>query len=136
MGSGASVVNISAFCLNYVLVSIIIASVAVPVRADASWCLWFCAEDVEAEEIQPNSQNMALLQAIISPNQDEASTTGDVPIVDGTSLSSESVLSSFSSDTKTIEDDQISIYVVHSGDNLPAIAKMFGVTVNTIRWAN
>lgn len=32
--------------------------------------------------------------------------------------------------------DQISVYVVRQGDSLPQIAQMFGVTVNTIRWAN
>lgn len=32
--------------------------------------------------------------------------------------------------------DQISVYVVHSGDTISAIAKMFGVSVNTILWAN
>lgn len=32
--------------------------------------------------------------------------------------------------------DQISIYVVRSGDSLSDIAKMFGVSINTIIWAN
>jgi murein DD-endopeptidase MepM/ murein hydrolase activator NlpD len=32
--------------------------------------------------------------------------------------------------------DQISIYVVREGDTLSGIAHMFGVTENTIRWAN
>ena len=31
---------------------------------------------------------------------------------------------------------QISRYVVHKGDTLGAIAKMYGVSVNTVRWAN
>jgi LysM repeat protein len=30
----------------------------------------------------------------------------------------------------------ISVYTVHSGDTLPQIAKMYGVSVNTIVWAN
>lgn len=32
--------------------------------------------------------------------------------------------------------NEISVYVVHPGDSLPVIAKMFGVSVNTIMWAN
>jgi len=32
--------------------------------------------------------------------------------------------------------DQISLYVVRENDNLSQIAKMFNVSVNTIRWAN
>lgn len=33
-------------------------------------------------------------------------------------------------------DDRISVYVVRSGDTLSEIADMFGVSVNTIMWAN
>lgn len=32
--------------------------------------------------------------------------------------------------------DQIALYTVHEGDNISTIAKMFGVSVNTIMWAN
>lgn len=133
MGSGASLVKISAFFTNYAVTFVIIASIVVPVTANASWCLWFCTPEAEAEEHLPNSQNMPLLQAAISPNQGTTSTKSDLAIVGGTSLSPETVSTS---DIKTAEDDQISIYVVHSGDTLPAIAKMFGVSVNTIRWGN
>jgi murein DD-endopeptidase MepM/ murein hydrolase activator NlpD len=34
------------------------------------------------------------------------------------------------------QSDQISIYVVRQGDSLSQIAEMFGVSVNTIKWAN
>jgi LysM repeat protein len=32
--------------------------------------------------------------------------------------------------------DQISVYIVHEGDTIEDIAKMFNVSANTIRWAN
>lgn len=35
-----------------------------------------------------------------------------------------------------IINDQISVYVVRDGDTIANIARMFGVTENTIRWAN
>ncbi len=90
--------------------------------------------DVQAEEVQqPNSQNMALLQAALSPNQVSSTTKEEATIVDGTSLLPEIQKPA---DTKTASEDQISLYVVHKGDTLPAIAKMFGVSVNTIRWGN
>ncbi len=91
------------------------------------------SKPVEAQEIEPNSQNMVLLQATISPNSDASSTKGVISIIEGTSLSPDTQASG---DSKTLSDDQISLYVVHQGDTLPAIAKMFGVTVNTIRWGN
>ena len=37
---------------------------------------------------------------------------------------------------ENISSDRISVYVVHEGDRLSDIAKMFGVTENTIIWAN
>ncbi len=92
----------------------------------------FCPTHVQAEDIQVNSQNMALLQATITPDPSASSTSDESSIIEGNSLFSEIK----SSDLKTINDDQISLYVVHPGDTLPAIAKMFGVSVNTIRWGN
>ncbi len=107
-----------------------------PTVANASVMSWlFGTADAQTttDLSLPNSQNMALLQAAISPNQDASSTAGDVSIVGGTSLLPETQVGP---DTKNIDEDQISLYVVHPGDTLPAIAKMFGVSVNTIRWGN
>ncbi|TSC70562.1 MAG: peptidase M23 family protein [Parcubacteria group bacterium Gr01-1014_46] len=88
----------------------------------------------EAEEIvSSNSQNIALLQATLSPNQNSSSTTGELSIVDDVYISSETQAIA---DSKTIDDEQISVYVVRQGDTLPIIAKMFGVSVNTIKWGN
>jgi LysM repeat protein len=92
-----------------------------------------CPVHVEAEEVQINSQNMALLQATISPDPNASSTDDNPIIVGGNSLASDVQVYQ---DLKNTNQDQISLYVVHSGDNLPAIAKMFGVSVNTIRWGN
>ena len=35
-----------------------------------------------------------------------------------------------------VTSDQISTYTVHTGDTVSSVAKMFGVTANTILWAN
>ncbi len=94
---------------------------------------FFSSASAETEDIQPNSQNMPLLQAVISPNQNSGAIKGEITIVDGTSLLPDTKKLT---DSKTINEDQISLYVVHQGDTLPAIAKMFGVSVNTIRWGN
>ena len=86
-----------------------------------------------AEEIETNSQNMALLQAVITPDPKASTTKDSSVIVAGNSLATETQVSP---DSKVVDNDQISLYVVHQGDTLPAIAKMFGVSVNTIRWGN
>ncbi len=134
MGFGKAAVNIvSLFLINPLILSLFFTPVLV--EACGFFDILSCfsgSTRVEAEEIQSNSQTMALLQATISPNQN-ASTSGEsLAIVGGTSLSPEVQMPA----DKSLDDDQISIYVVRDGDTLPAIAKMFGVSVNTIRWSN
>lgn len=76
---------------------------------------------------------MAILEAPYSTSPHSTSTPRTVAILDGNSLLADkpSLEGEY-----TVTNDQISIYVVRNGDTLPAIAKMFGVTVNTIRWGN
>lgn len=84
-----------------------------------------------------NSQNMALLQATLSPNGNLGKGGGDITIV-GSALLPESGPAGTLAD---VDDsfpvtDQISVYTVRKGDSISAIAKMFEVSVNTIMWAN
>lgn len=138
MGSLLTSVNITkVLAVNYVSVSVILSSIFIPTTADAGVFSFisniFTSKEVKAEEVESNSQNMPLLQATISLNLGNASTTKEIFIVEGNSLSPEQELPD---EVKTVDSDQISVYVVRSGDTLPAIAKMFGVSVNTIRWGN
>ncbi len=101
------------------------------------WNLFSTNNAVAIDDAVPNSQNMALLQASLSPDSSASSTKGDISIVSGVALLPETQAPTPDGKDHTIGgSDQISLYVVHSGDTLPAIAKMFGVTVNTIVWAN
>lgn len=93
----------------------------------------FCPDSALAEEVGANSQNMALLQAVITPDPKASTTKDSTVIIASNSLAIETQVSP---DSKIVDNDQISLYVVHQGDTLPAIAKMFGVSVNTIRWGN
>jgi LysM repeat protein len=79
-----------------------------------------------------NSQTIALLEAPASPTG--SVNNQPVSIVGDTSLVAESPDPTASSTSPS--SDQISIYVVHQGDTLSDIAKMFGVSKNTIIWAN
>lgn len=83
-----------------------------------------------------NSQNMPLLQATRNPNQNLAKGGGDITIVGSSALLSEAGPSGTIADIEDSKSSQISVYVVHSGDTLLGIAKMFGVSANTIIWAN
>jgi LysM repeat protein len=84
----------------------------------------------------PNSQNMALLQAAISPNSLSTTTDSSISIVGDTSILPDAQGPLSDGKDHSADSDQISVYVVRDGDTLPAIAKMFGVTTNTIAWAN
>ncbi len=122
---------------NTKFVLLVLPLVFIPILASASvfsfFSSLFSSTPVSAEGPKQNVQNMPLLQATISPMSYASSTDEENLIVEGTSLSKESVPGI---DVKTSDDDQISLYVVRSGDTLPAIAKMFNVSVNTIKWAN
>jgi len=83
-----------------------------------------------------NSQNMALLQAALNPDPNSAKGGGDITIVGGTALLPESGPSGTLAEIEEQNSGQISVYIVRSGDSLSQIAKMFGVSVNTIIWAN
>ncbi len=62
---------------------------------------------------------------------------GDTTVVDGSALLPDSGPLGTMSDIKDLPPvDQVSVYVVRSGDTLSEVARMFQVSVNTIIWAN
>jgi LysM repeat protein len=82
-----------------------------------------------------NSQTMTLLAA--HHNAD----LGVIPhaqlaIVDGTAIASEGPAAPLYADAGLSGTGQISVYTVREGDTLSSIAKMFGVSTNTILWSN
>ncbi len=135
MGSGKSVVNIwTSLFLNTILLTSFLTPVSAQAGVISFLSGFFSSAEAQVEEVEINSQNMALLQAVRSPNQSSTSTEEEMVIVDGAFLLSDNTQKI--TETKTADEDQISLYVVRKGDTLPAIAKMFGVSVNTIRWGN
>lgn len=95
------------------------------------------ASTVSFDLTDAEPKTATLLQAAINidpnPNKGEVDTT----IVSGNSLLSEAGPAGTLVDVQDVpENMQISTYVVHQGDSLAAIAKLFNVSVNTIVWAN
>lgn len=90
-----------------------------------------------SEAAVADSRNIELLQAALNPDPNPAKGGGDITIVGGTALMPETGPSGSVAD---IEDNQssgqISVYTVRKGDTVGAIAKMFGVSANTVIWAN
>jgi murein DD-endopeptidase MepM/ murein hydrolase activator NlpD len=81
-----------------------------------------------------NSQTMALLTA--PENVEAARPERVIAIVEGSALLAEAPADGDIVEATTPKNETISIYEVRAGDNLSEIADMFGVTPNTIRWAN
>jgi len=81
--------------------------------------------------------NMPLSQAVNSPEPTDNKTASNKSIIDGYAFTNEnnSLDGSLNTEDNT-SSDQISLYTVRKGDTIPAVAKMFGVTPNTIYWAN
>jgi LysM repeat protein len=108
-----------------------------PGRASA---FWYFSTNVDAaiNTAIPSipSSSTPILEAVINSNPNSS-----VPIA--LDISGDSALVSHNGPVGTIADientpptDRISVYVVRSGDTLSEISDMFGISVNTIIWAN
>lgn len=85
-----------------------------------------------------NSQIIPLLEATANPETSAARGGGEITIINNNALLPDSGPLGTMADIEETKpnQDQISIYTVREGDSLSQIAKMFGVSVNTIKWAN
>ena len=90
------------------------------------------ANSQETQTSHSNSQNMELLEA--RGGQNPSLGDGEITIVDETALESQN--DTPGENITYPQNGQISVYVVRKGDTLSQIAKMYGVSVNTILWAN
>lgn len=85
---------------------------------------------------------MAVLHAALNADPNPSIGGGNIAIVDSSALlgtggaSEPTQASEETSDADHNVNGQVSIYVVREGDSLSQIASLFGVSVNTIRWAN
>jgi LysM repeat protein len=144
LGSGSPLINQTKYWLYVAILStkviLLLLSFSYPKYAEAGVIssVFGLFEKSEAKSVVlKNSQNMALLQAAINPDPNPIKGGGNITIVEGTSLLAETGPSGSMADIENIpKSDQISVYVVREGDSLSQIAKMFGVSINTILWAN
>lgn len=95
-------------------------------------------KEISAAGTTQNSQTISLLSPATNIDPRAAVGGGDITMVGGSALISEDGPSGTAADVETAlpEAAAISVYTVHKGDTLAGIAKMFGVTPNTIKGAN
>ncbi len=90
---------------------------------------------VDASGSGSNSQKIALLQAAVNLDPNPHKTSESTPLADGGFLMADVALSENAPRLEEVN-TQISIYTIREGDTLSEIGEMFGVSVNTIMWAN
>ena len=87
---------------------------------------------------ESNSQTIHLLEASLNSGKKQAKGGGDITIVNQSALLPDSGPLGTIADMESAlpPQDQISIYIVREDDSLSQIAKMFGISTNTLIWAN
>jgi murein DD-endopeptidase MepM/ murein hydrolase activator NlpD len=84
-----------------------------------------------------NSQNVEILKPNLGIDLTLAQGGGEITILDNTAILAESGVSGTALDVEKVKNNgRISLYEVREGDSLSQIAEMFGVSMNTIKWAN
>lgn len=81
-----------------------------------------------------NSQTLVILESASNPDPNPGKSFEITPILGDTLIADIANSNAVSSEEPV--NTQVSLYVVRAGDSLSEIAKMFGVSVNTIVWAN
>ena len=81
----------------------------------------------------PGVAHMTLLSAAINPDTDVARGGAELVAQDGVLLAGGPI---GESEIAPKDSTQIRVYTVREGDSLSRVAEMFGVTTNTILWAN
>ena len=93
-------------------------------------------KDHTATASSTNLQTLALLRPAMNVDPSAGRGGGDVTIVDHSALLPDEGPSGTIADIERPKNATISVYIVRPGDTLIGIAKMFGVSPNTILWAN
>jgi LysM repeat protein len=84
-------------------------------------------------DVSVHAADMPLLSALNKPVSEVARGGGDIVVQDSTLIASGIV---GENDMSPMGNNEIRVYTVREGDSLSQVAEMFGVTTNTILWAN
>ena len=108
-----------------------------PLYANGFWS-FFTTTRAQEQAITLHDSSLPLLQAAVNPDPNPSKGTGEIALSEGSAL----VPSAGPEGTAVVYKEsarsagEISLYIVREGDSLSDIASMFGVSTNTILWAN
>jgi LysM repeat protein len=95
------------------------------------------SKEVQAKEVPKAPEQTLYLRAAVNIDPNTGKGGGDINVVGGVALLPETGPSGSIADiAESAHSDQISLYIVRKGDTLSGIASMFGVSTNTVLWAN
>lgn len=119
---------------------LLVVVVALPLSVHAGFFSKLFSKTAEGAESVPEVASVAaadipLLTAIVNPNPAGARGGADI-IVDENVLVSTGPVGEDEIAEQRSSSGEIRVYTVREGDSLSQIAEMFGVTTNTILWAN
>ncbi|MDE2071720.1 MAG: peptidoglycan DD-metalloendopeptidase family protein [Patescibacteria group bacterium] len=130
------------FSLLYMLVGAgALSSAVAPLLASASFFslgAMFSPTAAASAPATSNMQTMALLSPAINLNPNPSVGGGGIAVVSGQALLPQDGPSGTAADIDNAppEATSISVYTVHKGDTVQSIGKLFGVSANTVVWAN
>lgn len=139
-----TIARFSAFLSKTLLVVAIVATGAsfFPIQVEAGigdmfFSLFSSTKSVPKETSSKLSEQALFLRAATNIDPNPAKGGGDITVVGDMALLAETGPSGSLADIEAAPgSDQIYLYIVREGDTLSGIASMFGVSTNTIRWAN
>jgi LysM repeat protein len=92
--------------------------------------------ETEASTPITSNENLQSLYILNTENSEGGATGGSEIIIEDSTIVSEASVTPAGTDIYHAEAENISVYEIRKGDTLSEIASMFGVSVNTIKWAN
>ncbi len=92
--------------------------------------------EADAPVLTQNAQTIPLLRAVMNADPNASRGGGDIIVDEDGSLVPSSGPAGLGGDSAHESNGEISVYIVREGDSLSQIAQMFGVSINTILWAN
>ncbi|OYV83789.1 MAG: hypothetical protein B7X04_02635 [Parcubacteria group bacterium 21-54-25] len=120
------------------MLALLVLTTGFPAPAGAFWPFPNTTSNTAAQgAMLAYSGSTTLLRAPTTPDPTATATDGvTIAMTGGAALIAADSPGGVATDASPTSNGQISLYVVRPGDSLSEIAQMFGVSVNTILWAN
>ncbi len=131
--------HITQTSLTLLMVCVAVATLSAPQSARAGFfdsITSFVQAITGAEPQEPEEKNSQTIELLKPSSKQDQKSTYTTPVVGAAAVAAGPLRISTEDEIYLPDEDTISVYVVKKTDTLNSIAKLFGVSVNTIVWAN